>query len=246
MDAFDSGRRKMIQLLGASGAMALPGLFLGCGASASMLPGAPGELASPNLEGDMSLEEALYFRHSEREFAQTAMSFEYISQLLWAAQGQNAPRNVSGSPAIGRTIPSAGALYPLELYLFARNVEGLDAGLYRYEVNEHALTTLKEGDQTTALRETGSAITSVTDAAVTIVIGGVVERTSSKYGNRADRYVAIEVGCAAQVIYMHSLALGMGTVFTGAFSDSGVVQVIGDTEYDITPYGVMPIGYLKS
>ncbi|MBM3957868.1 MAG: SagB/ThcOx family dehydrogenase, partial [Gemmatimonadetes bacterium] len=90
------------------------------------------ELPEPVLRGAVSLEQALAQRRSVREYTGEPVTLEEVSQLLWAAQGQTADWGA-------RTAPSAGALYPLETYLVAGNVSGLEQGLYRYRPGEHDL-----------------------------------------------------------------------------------------------------------
>ncbi len=206
-------------------------------------------LPAPSLDGSTSVEQALAERRSVREFSDAAPSLEEIGQLLWAAQGITEPAK---QPRPGwraewqwmgglRTAPSAGALYPLELYLVAGEVAELNAGLYRYVPQEHALTRVRGGDLRESLAEASLRQASITDAPAVFVIAGVFQRTAVKYGDRAERYVHIEVGAVAQNIYLQAEALDLGVVLMGAFRDEAVQECLGLPE-DHEPLGIMPLG----
>jgi SagB-type dehydrogenase family enzyme len=143
-----------------------------------------------------------------------------------------------------RTAPSAGALYPLEIYLVAGNVDNLAPGVYKYKPVEDALTLVKEGDVRASLAAASLGQGSVADGAVDIVIAAVYERTTVKYGVRGERFVQIEVGHAAQNICLQATALGLGLVTVGAFDDAAVAKIIGMSP-DETPLYVMPVGRIK-
>jgi len=194
------------------------------------------ELPAPCLKGDMSLEEAISKRRSRREFRGSTLTLEHVSQVLWAAQGIT---NGEGR----RAAPSAGALYALDVYLAVggRAVEGLAEGVYHYDPKGHALERILEGD----VRQTLARLavqTFIAEAPVALVITGEYERTSGKYGDRATRYVHMEVGHAAQNVYLQAEALGLGTVVAGSFQDEAVVQALG-LPAGHRPLYMMPIGY---
>ena len=140
-----------------------------------------------------------------------------------------------------RTVPSAGALYPLELYLLAGEVDGLQVGLYRYLIGRHELSEVAAADVRPQLADAALRQDWMVGAAAIIVIVGVVERTASKYGQRAIRYVHMEVGAATQNIYLQATALGLGTVIVGAFSDGLVKDVLGLSEVE-QPFCILPVG----
>ena len=185
-------------------------------------------------KGTMSVEEALSRRRSVRTFGRGALSLEGVSQILWAAQGITSERGF-------RTAPSAGALYPLEVYLVASQVEGLEAGLYRYKPSQHALEMLRAGDLRKDLARAALRQGAISDAAANLVITAVYERTARRYGARAERYVRIEVGHVGQNVYLQVEALELGTVAIGAFHDESVKRLLGVEE---DPLYIMPIGKL--
>jgi SagB-type dehydrogenase family enzyme len=140
-----------------------------------------------------------------------------------------------------RTSPSAGALYPLEVYLVAGHVQGLPKGIYKYRPHGHELVMVGEGDKRSDLCAAALGQSCIEEGSIDIVLTAVYERTTRKYGNRAERYVHMEIGHAAQNIYLQSVTLGLGTVAVGAFNDERVKEVLimKTEEY---PLCIMPIG----
>lgn len=190
-------------------------------------------LPQPVYQSKVSVEEALLNRRSIRSYKDDALSITELSQLLWAAQGITSEWG-------GRTAPSAGAKYPLELFIVAGKVKGLEPGLYRYDPQDHSLITRRKGDLREDLAEAALGQSSITDAVVDLVVTGVYERTREKYGERAERYVHIEVGHACQNIYLQAETLKLGTVMIGAFYDEKVAHLLELTEEK--PLAIMPVG----
>ena len=176
-----------------------------------------------DFKGNLSVEEALKKRRSVRSYKQIPLTIKELSQILWATDGKTAEWG-------GRTAPSAGATYPLEIYAVVGNVEGLKPGLYHYEIDTHSLKLLKEGDLRVELSKAALNQSSVRTAPVVIVISGVFERTTDRYGKRGERYVYMEVGHCGQNIHLQAEALGLGTVMIGAFDDERVKKVLGIKE----------------
>ena len=193
------------------------------------------ELPEPRLDGDVSLEASIRERRSVRDFSNRPLSLADVGQLLWAAQGITSRDG-------GRAAPSAGALYPLELYLVAGNIESLPAGLYRYLPRGHRLQHVADGDLRDALGQAALGQAWVRRAPAVLVIAAVYERSARKYGQRARRYTRIETGHAAQNVYLQAVALEVGTVIVGAFDDAEVQQVL-DLPGDHAPLALMPVGH---
>lgn len=191
-------------------------------------------LPTPLYDSNISVEKALLERRSIREYRLEPLTLAEISQLLWAAQGITHPAGL-------RTAPSAGALYPLEIYLLASNVTDLRAAIYRYKPESHTLSLIAEGDQRPALCQAALGQSAVQDAAAVIVIAAIYERTTVKYGERGVSYVHMEVGSAAQNIYLQATSLNLGTVFIGAFHDDDVKKIL-HMAADEQPLGLMPVG----
>jgi len=192
------------------------------------------ELPEPRLQSEVSIEEALLKRRSVREYASVPLTLDQVSQLLWAAQGITSQRG-------GRTAPSAGALYPLELYVAVGNVENLAPGVYKYKPEGHELVKISNDDVREELAKAALGQEWVREGAIDIVIAAVYERTTRKYGDRGVRYVLIEAGHAAQNICLQAVALDLGTVTVGAFHDDQVRSTVGMTEGEVPLY-VIPVG----
>jgi SagB-type dehydrogenase family enzyme len=191
-------------------------------------------LPAPRFESSVSLEETLYNRRSIREYSKSPLNLEEVSQLLWAAQGITSDNGF-------RTAPSAGALYPLKIYLVAGNVEGLVAGVYEYGPSGHELINLKNVDERGNLASAALGQAPVTNGAIDIVISAIFERTTQKYGDRGIRYAQIETGHAAQNLCLQATALDLGAVTIGAFDDNGVKTVMNMAPNE-TPLYIIPVG----
>jgi SagB-type dehydrogenase family enzyme len=224
-----------------TGLLILPLLLAGCAVpSTNSVPTGEVEsvslvqLPGPQQSSGTSIEQALQTRRSVREFSTEGVSLDKIAQLLWAAQGVTAERSY-------RTAPSAGALYPLEIYLVTGEVSGLDQGVYRYVPGEHALVLVVSGDLRAEVQAAALHQESIGNAPALIVIAAQYDRTTGKYGQRGIRYVHIETGCAAQNIYLQTVPLGLGTVLLGAFHDQDVAEILG-MPLDHQPLAIMPVG----
>ncbi|NIM96281.1 MAG: SagB/ThcOx family dehydrogenase [Anaerolineales bacterium] len=187
-------------------------------------------LPEPRLIGTMTLEETILDRRSVREFTEESISEFEVSQLLWAAQGITDMRGY-------RSAPSAGALYPLELYVV------LPEGVYHYDPFDHSLTKIRDGDLRKDLFEVSLRQDAILDAPMTMVITAVYARTEVKYGSsRTPRYVHLEAGHAAQNVLLQSVSLGLGAVPIGAFKDRQVQSVLGLPD-DHEPLYLIPVGH---
>ncbi|MFQ6136039.1 MAG: SagB/ThcOx family dehydrogenase [Candidatus Hydrothermarchaeales archaeon] len=185
------------------------------------------KLPKPVPEGDKSLEEVLSERRSIRTFSGD-ITDEEISQLLWAAQGITSEDGL-------RATPSAGALYPLEIYVLTI------LGVFRYIPEKHELETIKELDARRDVAKAALKQMFISQAPLVIVITAVFERTMWKYGQRGIRYVYIEVGHAAQNILLQCVSLGLKAVPVGAYKDEEVRKAIGAPP-EHRPLYIIPIG----
>jgi len=192
-------------------------------------------LPAPEVKGRHSLELLLQQRRSVREYPDQALSLAELGQLLWAAQGITHGGGY-------RTAPSAGALYPLELYAVVGQVNGLAAGVYHYRPKGHSLVKISNGDVRDTLAEAALSQDSVSQAAVVIAFTAVPARTEKKYGARAARYIHIEVGHAAENLFLQAEALGLATVDVGAFDDQEVTRVL-QLPHGQVPLLLMPVGH---
>jgi len=194
-------------------------------------------LPPPSQKGKISLEEAISRRRSIRDFTSEPVSQSQLSQILWAAQG------ISDMRWKYRTVPSAGATYPLEILVVCgqNGVDEIGEGIYHYSIAHHSLTLRYEGDVRPDLARAALNQGFIYEAPLDIVICALYQRTTLGYGSRGERYVHMEVGHAGQNIYLQAIALGLATVAIGAFNDERVREVLRlDKQYK--PLYIMPIG----
>jgi len=216
-------------------ALAAALLVLTASAARGQQPAGTIRLPEPRRQGTMSLEAALAARHSTRALSRDSIDLADVSQLLWATQGINRPDG-------HRTAPAAGGIYALELYVVAARVRGLPAGVYHYRQAGHLLETVSLGDRLQALTDSATHQGWQADAAVAVVFAGDFSRLAGRFRERADRYVPMEIGFAAQNLYLEAASLGLGTTFAGSFPDSTMARLVGLPETQ-RPLGIMPVGH---
>jgi len=200
--------------------------------------GASIALPEPKRTGEVSIEATLDQRRSVRSYDSAALSLQEIAQLAWAAQGVTEPQDGL------RTAPSAGATFPLEIDLLVAGSDDLEDGVYRYLPREHSLVQRLAGDRRRDLHAAGLAQAAILEAPVVMVMSGVVSRTARRYGPRAERYVHMEAGHAAQNVYLQGNAMGVGTVVIGAFRDEAVSMALRLNPGE-QPLYLMPLGRLR-
>jgi len=203
-------------------------------------PGRPARLLllpAPSRTGAVSVEEAIASRRTRRDFGESPLPLEALSQLLWAAQG------VTGQDGRLRAAPSAGALFPLEVYVVAgaAGVEGLAAGVYRYDAQRHGLREIQMGDLRAALARDCLGQAWVGRAPASLVVAAEVERTARKYGARGERYALMESGHAGQNVFLQAQALGLAAGIVGAYLDEPLSRSLG-LPPSHRPLLVMPVG----
>lgn len=195
-------------------------------------------LPEPSLAGEVSVEEAINRRRSRREFTDEPLSLEQLGQVLWAAQG------ITGEGGRKRAAPSAGATYPMFLYVAVGQdgVRGLGPGVYRYEPDGHRLAPHREEDVRREVARAALGQGFLAQAPVDILLAADYRRTAQRYGQRATRYVAMEAGHIGENIYLQAEVLGLGTVAVGAFRDEALGRAV-DLPEDQDALYVMPLGY---
>jgi len=196
------------------------------------------KLPEPVYASNTSIEEAIQRRRSTRRYKDDALTLKDVSQLLWAGQG------ITRLEKGYRAAPSAGAMYPLDLYVVAGNVEGLDAGVYRYGPSDHTITKTMTGDVRSELTEACLNQRMIERGAFTVVFTAIYERTTGRYGDRGIRYVHIDIGHAAENIYLQAVSMGLGTVAMGAFDDPAVKRIL-NLPPEEEPLYLMPVGRVK-
>ncbi len=202
------------------------------------------ELPAPQTDGTMPLEKAINRRRSRRRYTGEALTLKDVSQILWAAYGLTKP--IDGAPEFLRgglrAAPSAGARYPLDLYLVAGNVEGLPPGVYLYDSEHHTLKLTIEGDIRAELCRAANSQQMVEQAPASIVYSATNSRTTDKYGERGrERYIYMDLGHSAENVYLQCEAMDLGTCAIGAFTDDKVAAAVGMTRNE-KPLYIMPVG----
>lgn len=192
------------------------------------------KLPEPQTDGAVSVEKALSQRRSRRNILEERIRLEDLSQVLWAAQGITKGEKF-------RTAPSAGALFPMEIYVVVGNVENIKAGIYKYKPFDNELIKIFLGDVRKDLFKACLWQNFIEKAPLTIVITAVYERVTKKYGDRGKMYVHMEAGHIGQNIYLQCESLKLGTVAVGAFLDEEVKKIL-KLEKEETPLYIFPIG----
>lgn len=193
-------------------------------------------LPKPSLKGEISVEEAISRRRSTRVFSGRSITMSQLSQLLWASQGIRR--------GYYRTVPSAGATYPLEVFIVVGEdgVESVDGGMYRYLPKDHSIIRHLPGDPRKALCSACLGQDFIGRAPLTFVVCALYSRTTAGYGNRGVRYVHMEAGHVGQNLALQGETLGLGSVMVGAFRDDDVSRVL-DLPAELKPLYVIPVGY---
>ena len=194
------------------------------------------KLPRPSFKGKLSVEEAMRQRTSQRSFLDRPLNLSQVSQLLWAAQG------MTEGGGFKRTAPSAGALYPLEIYLVVGKAEGLKSGVYHYSPEGHMVSSFLEGSCQHSLARACLSQSFVGASPLSIVVAAEYERTAIKYGERGVRYVLMEAGHVGQNIALQAVGLGLAACHVGAFRDKEVSRVLKLPERH-RPLYIVVVGY---
>lgn len=195
------------------------------------------QLPAPLTDGPIPFENILANRRTVREYASEAMSIDGAAQLLWAAYGitEHGIWN-------RRTVPSAGAIYPMEIYLIAGDIEEIGPGVYRYDAEEHTLEPMRAGDIRPDLAEACTQQEWMEHAPMAIVICTDFAKATSKYGERGAFYAFFEAGHIAQNIYLQGESMGIGIAEVATFEDEELSGVVGQA-LNHRPLLVMAAGW---
>jgi SagB-type dehydrogenase family enzyme len=199
------------------------------------------QLPKPALTGKMPVEQAMVQKKSAREFSPKPLTLAEVSQLLWAANGNLSLDAVSS--ATTKVIPSAGGLYPLEVFLVCGKdtVTGLGEGVYHYNATANTLVNLAAGDSRANVASACLGQMWMAKAPVMVVIGAIFARTTAKYGSTGTQYVLMEAGNANQNVYLQAESLGLRVATVGAFQQGQVVAA-AKLPNAVAPLLVMPVG----
>ena len=186
------------------------------------------------------MEKAINGRRTIREFKDRVLSLNHLSQLLWAAEG------ITDPILKRRSVPSAGALYPLDLYMVLgeKGVKGMEAGVYHYSPATHSISAISKGDRRKEIGSASLGQTWVVQAPVIFLITAEYKRNAWKYGERGIRYAHMEAGHVGQNLFLQAEAIGLGAGIVGAFVDGEVSKAV-DLPPKHEPLLLMPVGYRK-
>ena len=186
--------------------------------------------------GALSVEKAIANRRSQRDFSGETMSLAELSHLLYYSSGVTDKRHGL------RAAPSAGATYPIEVYVIVNNVEGLTKGIYHYLIASHELELTREGDFRNEMSRAALQEMMFRQANVIFALSAVLQRTQRHYRERAQRYIFFEAGHIAQNTYLVATSLGLGACAIGAFHDDEFNRVIGLDGKDESALYLLAVG----
>lgn len=193
------------------------------------------QLPEPSPDSGISVEDVIESRRSIRAYTSESLSLSELSRLLHSSQGITSERGF-------RAAPSAGATFPLSVFVIAENVDSLEAGIYAYVPSNESLTPIIMGHFLDELSNAALGQSCVRNAPAVIAISAEYRVTTSVYGNRGKTYVHMEAGHVSQNIYLQCTAMGLGTVAVGAFNDDAVSVILNLAENEIPLY-LMPVGH---
>jgi len=196
------------------------------------------KLPNPKFVGTMSVEECMSKRRSTRSFSKRKLNWDEIGQLLWAGQGITL--KFDHGPHTLRTSPSAGATFPMELYIV------MNKGLFHYIPQDHAVDLITDQDLTNGLNEACYQQECVSTASVNFIICAIEERIFPRYGERGLRYIDMEAGHIAQNIHLQAVALNLGSVPVGAFDESvAKIALSSFFPQNTNPVYILSVGEIK-
>lgn len=196
------------------------------------------KLPQPKTEGTVSVEQAIKQRRTVRAFLQQALDLNQLSQLLWAAHG------ITENNGFKRAAPSAGALYPMDVYVVVgqNSVMQIEAGVYHYEPRGHFLSLIAKSDLRDVIVRASLSQAWIAKAPISFIITAEYKRVTVKYGKRGVRYAMIEAGHMGQNLFLQAGAMGFKAGIVGAFHDKELIDVM-NIPLSHEPLLIMPVGY---
>jgi SagB-type dehydrogenase family enzyme len=191
------------------------------------------------IGGDMKLDHIIKKRKSIRQFSSEPLSLDHLSYLLWSTSGIH---RIEMDYEF-RTVPSAGALYPIESYVMPNNVSDIQKGIYHYSIKDHYLETIKLGEFATEMAEAALGQVMVRDAQAVFIWTAVLERSKWKYKQRAYRYIYLDCGHMGQNLALAAVSLGLGSCQIGALFDEEVNGLLDLDEQSETVVYMSVVGH---
>lgn len=204
------------------------------------------KLTMSSFDSRFQFDRLIKERRTVREFVDVPMNIDELSTLLSLSTGITDRKTMTdGRTLFYRAYPSAGALYPLEIYPVATNVEGLKRGVYHYNVKEHAVELIKEGEHRDILYKNCLYQDFIYRASVLFLIAAIFLRTRSKYGERGYRYVFLDAGHLGENIYLTATAMQLGPVAIGGFIDDAVNELVNLDGVEESVIYIIAVGKVK-
>ncbi len=196
------------------------------------------KLPQAKTQGTVAVEQAIDQRRTVRSYKPTMLSLDQLAQLLWSAQG------ITGNTGGKRAAPSAGALYPMDVYIVAGQgcVAQMEAGVYHYEPHRHMLSTVAKKDLRDGMAKAALSQMWIARAPVSLVITAEYNRVGVKYKERGVRYAMIEAGHIGQNLFLQAETLGLKAGIVGAFHDTKLNKILNLPRAH-EPLLIMPVGY---
>jgi SagB-type dehydrogenase family enzyme len=185
------------------------------------------ELPQTRAPFSKSLEEALLTRTSARTLAPVPISLAKLAAILHCAYGVTRSNEGTNFPRPFRTVPSAGALYPVEIYFHSSKIDEIPTGLYHYDPSRNAVHRLREENLSAQIASALVEPALAYDASIILFITALFERATFKYGERGYRFTLLEAGHAGQNINLAVNGLGLGSLNIGGFFDRELDELLG-------------------
>ncbi len=167
----------------------------------------------------MPIGKAINLRVTSRHMSPHSLRVDQVAALLHYSYGVTRIKGKSGLLRSLRVVPSAGALYPIEIFVQMVNVKGLPGGLYHYNPLKHHLSRLRDGNLMDEIASCFVPDTIPKHTSALMFLTALFERSTFKYGDRGYRFTLLEAGHIAQNINLTSSALRLGCMNIGGFFD---------------------------
>jgi SagB-type dehydrogenase family enzyme len=179
-------------------------------------------LPKPEFSPDIQFWDIINKRHTTRAFKNEPLSIMDLSQLLFGMSGLT---RIFPKFAF-RTVPSAGALFPIEIYAIINDVSGIEQGIYHYNIEKHELEYLKQGDFRKSVADACYGQRMIAKSAVNFIWTAMIERTRINYAERAYRYIYLDCGHLGQNFYLVAEALRLNACVVGAYYDDEINKIL--------------------
>ena len=201
-------------------------------------------IALPTERTPLSIDlgQAMAQRRSSRGLSASTVAMASLATLLHAAYGETLDNAGGPFPRPFRTVPSGGALYPLEIYFHSVHVDGLGAGLYHYDTSRNVVRLIREGDGSRFISEGLVQRNLPFDASVMFFLTGLPRRCTFKYRDRGYRFMLMEAGHVAQNLSLAAVGLRLSSLCVGGFLDEKIDDFLGLDGLDHSTLYLVAVG----